>query len=419
VTQLELIALLIAALGPAMALSHLLGLPASLVLFAMGAAAAFIPGLPAMSVDPQLITGLFLPPVIYAATVRVSFHLLRFTLVPGVLLGFVLTLGTIATAAGGVLYLLPGLPPVSALLIAITVSVFDTRLFHEAKGRPHVPRAIADALKTREMVSRIMVLSAFALAIEALSKGLPDTVTILGSFAYDLAGGAVAGVMIGHSVVWLRQRVDPAPVEIAISLATPYLGAVVAQELGLSVAVVIMTAALVVSAVRIDRETGAPRSTSEARITSMAFWEQASLMLSAALFFLAGWSMPVALKALGEWPLLQVATSAGGVLAIVLALQYVVGFITTFMPPVNRILPAQKDQAGTTKAAAAGVMTWASTRSIVGLVLALSLPATLPDGRPFAERDLILVMAAFTIVGSIVVQGLTLRPAVRQAELGG
>jgi CPA1 family monovalent cation:H+ antiporter len=106
------------------------------------------------------------------------------------------------------------------------------------------------------------------------------------------------------------------------------------------------------------------------------------------------------------------------VLAIVLALQYVVSLITTFVPPVNRILAAQKDQAGTTKAAAAGVMTWASTRSIVGLVLALSLPATLPDGRPFAERDLIVVMAAFTIVGSIVVQGLTLRPAVRQAELG-
>jgi CPA1 family monovalent cation:H+ antiporter len=88
------------------------------------------------------------------------------------------------------------------------------------------------------------------------------------------------------------------------------------------------------------------------------------------------------------------------------------------MPPVNRVLADQKDQSGTTRAAAAGVMTWASTRSIVGLVLALSLPAALPDGRPFAERDLILVMTALTIVGSIVVQGLTLRPAVRRAELG-
>ena len=417
-TQLEFIALLIAAVGPAMGLSHLLGIPTSLALFAMGAAAAFIPGLPPMSVDPQLIIGLFLPPVIYAATVRVSFHLLRFTLLPGVLLGFVLTLGTIAAAATGVLYLLPGLPPVSALLIAITISVFDTRLFHEAKGRPHVPRAIADVLKTREMVSRIVALSAFALAIEALSQGLPDTITILSGFAYDLAGGAVAGAIIGRGVVWLRERAESAPVEIAISLATPYLGAVVAQELDLSVAVVIMTAALVVSAVRIDRETGAPRSTSEARITSMAFWEQASLMLSAALFFLAGWSMPVAMKALGEWPFLQVAASAGGLLAIVLAVQYAAGLVTTLMPPVNRVLADQKDQSGTTRAAAAGVMTWASTRSIVGLVLALSLPAALPDGRPFAERDLILVMTALTIVGSIVVQGLTLRPAVRRAELG-
>lgn len=138
-SQPEFIALLIAAVGPMMALSHLLGLPTSLALFAAGAAAAFIPGLPPLKVDPQLVLGLFLPPVIYAATVRISFHLLRFTLVPGVLLGALLTIATIGVAAVAVGYLLPGLPPVSAVLIATLVSVFDTRLFHEAKGRPYVP----------------------------------------------------------------------------------------------------------------------------------------------------------------------------------------------------------------------------------------------------------------------------------------
>mgnify|MGYP002715636055 CR=1 FL=1 len=417
-SQPEFIALLIAAVGPMMALSHLLGLPTSLALFAAGAAAAFIPGLPPLKVDPQLVLGLFLPPIIYAATVRISFHLLRFTLVPGVLLGAVLTVATIGVAAVAVGYLLPGLPPVSALLIATLVSVFDTRLFHEAKGRPYVPRSIADALKAREIMSRIVVLSAFALAIQALPHGLPDVPAILGAFAYDLIGGAAVGAVIGRGIVWLRERADPAPVEIAISVAIPYLGAVVAQQLGLSVAVVIMTAALVVSAVRIDRETGAPRSTSEARLTAMAFWEQASLMLSAVLFFLAGWSMPEAMGALGEWPFLQVAASAAALLATVLAVQFAAGFATTLMPPVDGILRQRKDEHGTTRAAAAGVMTWASTRSIIGLVLALSLPATLPDGSPFAERDLILVMTALTIVGSIVLQGLTLRPAVRGAALG-
>lgn len=416
-SQPAFIALIIAALGPAMALSHLLGIPTSLALFTLGASATFLPGLPPLRVDPLLITGLFLPPVIYASTVRISFHLLRFTLVSGLVLGVLLTVATIAAVAAGALVLLPGLTLNSALLIAIVISVFDTRLFHEAKGRPHVPRPIADALKTREMMSRVVALSAFAVTIEALPRGLPDTATILASFAYDIVGGAVAGTLIGRGVLWLRERADPAPVEIAISVATPYLGAVVAQTLGLSVVVVVSTAALVISAGRIDRKTGAPQSTSEARITSMAFWEQASLMLSATLFFLVGWSMPEALAALGSWPVPQVVATAAALLAIVLVIQYAAGYGTTLLPPVNRVLAVRQDQSGTTKAAAAGVMTWASTRSIIGLILALSLPTTLADGSPFGERDLILVVAAFTVVGSILIQGLTLRPAVRSAAL--
>jgi NhaP-type Na+/H+ or K+/H+ antiporter len=412
-SQLEFVALVIAAVGPAMAVSHVVGIPASIALFGLGVATAFIPGLPPMRLDPQLVLGLFLPPVLYAATVRVSFHLLRFTLVSGVLLGTVLTFATIGAVAAAARLLMPGLSWIGALLIAIVVAVFDTRLFHEAKGRPHVPRVIADALKTREMVSRIVVLSCFSLALGTLLEGPPGPAALLGGFAYDIAGGVLAGAAIGQAVVWLRERTDPAPVEIAVSVATPYLGALAAQKLGLSVAVVIITSALVVSAVRIDRRTGAPKSSSEARITAMAFWEQASLMLSAVLFFLAGRSLPEAMAALGHRPFGQVALAAAALLALVLAVQYAAGLATAALTGVPR---TEGHLPGATKAAA--VMSWASTRSVVGLVIALSVPATLPDGRSFAERDLVLVVTALMIVGSIVLQGLTLRRAVRSAGLG-
>jgi NhaP-type Na+/H+ or K+/H+ antiporter len=424
VSEVEFVALVLAAIGPVLALAGLLRVPASLVLFGLGLAAAFVPGLPALRADPHLLLGLFLPPIIYASTVQVSFHLLRFTLLPGVLLGGILSFLTIGAVTIAARTLLPGLPWLSALLLGVTAAVFDTRLFHEAQGRPHVPRAIADTMKAREMASRIVVLSCFALALEALTKGPPSMVAILGSFAYDIVGGALVGAAIGRAVLWLRERVDPAPVEIAISVATPYLGALAAQRLGLSVAVVIMSAALVISAVRIDRETGAPRSTSEARLTAMAFWEQASLMLSAVLFFLAGRALPEAMGALGDWPIWTVAVSAMGLLAVILAIQYTAGLAATALPAFKGVLnrtknPTDAPRTGTTGMAVAGVMTWASTRSVIGLILALSIPATLPDGRPFAERELILVVTALIIVGSILVQGLTLRPAVRNAALGG
>jgi NhaP-type Na+/H+ or K+/H+ antiporter len=165
VSEVEFVALVLAAIGPVLALAGLLRVPASLVLFGLGLAAAFVPGLPALRADPHLLLGLFLPPIIYASTVQVSFHLLRFTLLPGVLLGGILSFLTIGAVTIAARTLLPGLPWLSALLLGVTAAVFDTRLFHEAQGRPHVPRAIADTMKAREMASRIVVLSCFALAL--------------------------------------------------------------------------------------------------------------------------------------------------------------------------------------------------------------------------------------------------------------
>jgi CPA1 family monovalent cation:H+ antiporter len=205
-------------------------------------------------------------------------------------------------------------------------------------------------------------------------------------------------------------------VEIAASIATPYLAALAARALDLSVVAVIMAAALVISAVRIDPETGAPRTSAEARISAMAFWEEVSLILSAILFFLAGRALPEAVVALGDWPAWRLAGVAAALLAVALAVQLAASLVATVLPSTADEL----DAAGRRplhRVAAAGVMAWASTRSVIGLVLALSIPATLPDGRPFAERDLLLVVAALVVVGSILVQGLTLRAVVRAAGL--
>ncbi|WP_207485698.1 cation:proton antiporter domain-containing protein [Arenibaculum pallidiluteum] len=407
------LALTLAAIGPLLVVAGFLRLPPSILLFAAGASTAWLPGLPAMRVEPDLVLGLFLPPIIYASTARVSFHLLRFTLVTGLLAGVLLAFATIAAVALASHTLLPGLSWPGAVLIGIIAAVFDTRAFHEAKGRPQVPRAVADALKTREMASRIVVVSSFPVAVQALTEA-PSAAAVLGSYAWDVVGGAAAGLAIGWLVQRLRDRVDAAPVEIAVSLATPYLGAVAARELGLSMVVVVITAALVVSTVRIDRRTGRSASSTEARINAVAFWEAASLLVSSMLFLMAGRALPEAVSALDDRPVWLVLGAAAAALAAVLGIQYVTSLSTTLASPVAEALEPRR---GRTHSGAAGMMAWASTRSVIGLVLALSLPMELPGGQSFAERDLVLVMAALIVVCSVVVQGVTLRIVVRRAGL--
>jgi NhaP-type Na+/H+ or K+/H+ antiporter len=106
--------------------------------------------------------------------------------------------------------------------------------------------------------------------------------------------------------------------------------------------------------------------------------------------------------------------AAAAILALVMAIQWGGSWISTHLPPLSRAL---EDEPGATRAAAAGVMAWASTRSVIGLIAALSIPVSLPDGQPTPGRDLILVIAALVILGSVLVQGLTLRAAVQGAGL--
>jgi NhaP-type Na+/H+ or K+/H+ antiporter len=105
-----------------------------------------------------------------------------------------------------------------------------------------------------------------------------------------------------------------------------------------------------------------------------------------------------------------------GVPVVVPSLQFAFAYMATSLQPIADALEGRLGH-GNLCPAAAGVMAWSCTRSAIGLVIALSIPATLPGGQPFHERDLILAVAALTIIGSVLMQGLTLGAFVERAAL--
>ncbi|MBI0539692.1 sodium:proton exchanger [Roseomonas sp. KE2513] len=411
---LQFAALLIAAVGPLLVLAKLLHVPTPLALVAAGIATAFLPGLPDARVDPQILMALFLPPVIYAAAIRVSIHLFRFTLGTGVGIGVALAAVTIPVVAVAARWLLPGLDWAPALLLGVVGALVDTRLFHEAEGRPSVPRAIADALKVREIVARVVSLGVLAVLVQAVATGTPTPLGATWHFAWALVAGAGVGWALGRGTRWLRGHASPAPVEIAVSAALPFVCALVAQGLGLSLSATIIAAALAVSSGGMDAESDSEQTSPEARLSAVTFWEEVSLLLSAVLFLLAGRALPEALGALEEWPIWQTAGTALVLVLLVLALQFAFSYFAACLPAPARALREREGEAGReiTRLAAAGVMAWACTPSIIGVIVALSAPPVMED------RGLTLVVAAFLILGSVIVQGLTLRTAVQAASLG-
>lgn len=414
----QLVALILVVIGPVLAVATATKIPPSLALFGLGLLSTIIPGLPPLRPDPQLLLDLMLPPLVYASTVRVSLHLVRFTLVPGLLLGALIVLVTVGLVALATRFLLlPGLPWTAALLLGVIASVFDTRFFHEAEGRPHVPRTISDTLKARELVSRLFILGSLGLVLETAETSIPSVLALAEHYGIDIPTGLLLGAAIGWGVASLRRRIDVAPIEIAVSVATPYAASLAAALLDVSAVAAITAAALVISTIRIDRRTGAPISSSEARISAVAFWEEISLIVSSVLFLLAGRALPQALGGLDNRPIPDLVLTAAGVLVLVLSVQYAVSCLAPLTRPL-RGAGAGKDDPPVSRWAAAGIMTWSSTRSVIGLVIALSIPKALPDGSPFPARDLILVVAALTIIGSILLQGLSVGAVVRLGSSG-
>ena len=411
-SDLQFAALVLAVVGPLLAFAKLTGVPQLFVLVGAGLGSAFLPGVPPARVDPQFLLTLFLPPLVYASTVQVSVHLLRFALLSGVLIGALVSASTVLAVAVAARWLLPGLGWAPALLLGVVSAVFDTRLFQEAKGRPRVPRAVADALKAREMTSRVVALSTLALVVSSLETGPPDALAAAGGVVLSIGAGAVLGIAVARALMWLRERVEPAPVEIAVSIATPYLCSLGARWLGLSVVVAVTAAALTVATVRVDRETGAPRTSSESRITSVAFWEEVSLLVSSVMFFLAGRALPEAMAELNDWAPWRTAGAAAALLGVVLLVQFAYAYASTALPPLAAAVRKREGESGEgARGATAAVMAWACSRSVIGLVVALSLPPSLE------HRGLVLVVAALLILGSVLLQGLTLRPAVGAAAL--
>lgn len=415
--EVRFVSLLIVAVALLLALARGLGLPHSLVLFGGGLGLSFIPGLPEVRIEPKLVIGLFLPPMLYASTAVVSVHLVRHVLLPGLVGGAVLVAAAAGAAAMIAYGLLPDLDWSSAILLGLVTSVTDTRVLEETGRNKEVPRAMADILRAQQIAVPLVLLSGFQLMSGSIGGALPEWDVIALRFAQDWVGGAAAGVTTGLAVVWLRTRIEKAQIEIAVSLATPFLAASVAHTFELSVPAVVIVTALTVSSRLVDPKTGATISSSEARITGKNLWREAKVILSGVLFLLVGYALPKAVAGIERFSLPRLVLAALAVIAVVVAVQAVGALLAYRLPPRSRIVG--RDAAPISRVTSAAVTSWISTRSAIGLIIALAIPQTLPSGEPFEDQALILTLAAFIIVGSILVQGATTPFVMRWASLGG
>jgi CPA1 family monovalent cation:H+ antiporter len=404
-----LIAGLLVAVAGLSALARRLSVPYPIVLVLGGALLGFVPGLPEVKLDPEVVLVVFLPPLLYGASIYANVEDFRASLRGLTLNSVGLVLVTMVAVAVAAHAIIPGLPWEAAFVLGAIVSPTDPLAAATIMRRLDAPRRLISSIEGEGLFNDATALVAYRVAVAAV---------VAGSFSLADAGlkfvlGAVGGVAIGLAVGWvvaaIRERTVDAQVSVTISLLTGYAAFVPADAVGAS-GVLAVVAAGIYMGVR-----GPQILTPRTRLQGYFVWDILDFLVNAILFVLIGLQLRSVTDGLAGYSGASLAGYALGVTAAVV-LTRLVWFFTT--PYLIRLLDRRPSQrARRVGARTRLVVAWCGMRGAVSLAVALALPLTTDAGERFPQRDLIIFLTFGVIFFTLVVQGLSLPALIRRLHI--
>ncbi|MDQ1048509.1 Na+/H+ antiporter [Streptomyces sp. V4I2] len=384
--------------------------PAPLLLVAAGLVISYVPGVPDYTLDPHIVLPLILPPLLYTAATDSSYLDLRAQLRPVALLsvGYVL----FATfAVGWAAYLIvPDLPLTAALVLGAVVAPPDAVAATAVARRVGLPSRVTTILQGESLVNDATAITAYRVALAAAVGEGATWAGGIGEFLLAAVGGVGFGLVLMVPIHWLRTHLKEALLQNTLSLLIPFVAYAAAEQVHASGVLAVVTVALYLGhrAWEVDFAT---------RLQEDAVWRMVAFVLESAVFALIGLQLPVILRGLGEYEGGRAAWYAVAVFLVVVATRFVWVYPATFLPRHLSARIRKREENPTWKAPF--VISWAGMRGVVSLAIAFSIPMTMHGGEPFPERNLILFLTFTTVIGTLVLQGLTLPPLIRLLKLPG
>lgn len=370
-------------------------LPWPALMVVVGALVALVPGV-TVDIDPELILPVFLPPLLYSAAQRTSWQVMRRRWKSLVWLAVGLVVVTVAAASATAMAVIPGITLAAAIALGAMVAPPDPVAVESVAGSVPIPRRVLMTLQSEGLFNDAASLVIFQLALSAARSGTrPD----LGAMAIGFLVGAVVAVAVGWASAWLVRRgtdlIDSPMARSSATLALPFLAYLVAEHLGASGVIAVVVAGLQM------RSSEDPARSGD-RLTQDAMWGVLETCITGVAFGLIG--LEIRQIALDVGTAIGRLFLDGLVIAAVLVAVRAGWFL--LMWAARRRGGAADDAPKSGQDVV--VMTWGGMRGLATLALALSLPATLADGRPFPARDAILVVAIAVLFVTLLAAGLTL-----------
>ncbi|MER6224519.1 Na+/H+ antiporter [Streptomyces sp. 900105755] len=378
--------------------------PAPLLLVAVGLLVSYVPGVPDYTLDPEIVLPLVLPPLLYKEGTESSYLDLRANMRPVALLSVGYVLFATFVVGWAAYAIVPGLPLPAALALGAVVAPTDAVAAAAIARRVGLPSRLTTILQGESLLNDATAITAYRVAVAAAVGEGASWAAGIGEFLLAAVGGVLVGVVLMVPIHWLRLHLKEPLLQNTLSLLIPFVAYSVAEQFHASgvLAVVVVALYLGHRAWEVDFAT---------RLQEEAVWRMVAFVLESAVFALIGLQLPVVLKGLGAYEGLDAAWYAFALFLVVVAARFVWIYPAAFLPRIlSRRIREREDNPTWRSPAVAG---WAAMRGVVSLAIAFSIPLTVHGGAPFPQRNLILFLTFTTVIGTLVVQGLSLAPLIR------
>lgn len=399
-TGLEILLLLLAVSCGLQLAARRFAVPHPVLLVIAGAALAFIPRLPRVSIDPEVLFLVFVPPLLYIAAFRTTLRELTAARWPILRLGVLLVLVTIGAVALTAHALSREFAWGAAFTLAAIVAPPDP-VAATAVMRPlHAPARLVSILEGEGLVNDATALVAYRMAVAATLTGTFSIANASLKLLLTGAGGVLGGLLIGWLVIRVRRSFmrDVPVVDNMLSILTPFAAYLPVDALGASGVLAVVTAGLYAG-----RQTQRYGSAAT-RIQGEAMWSMLTFALESLVFILVGLDLPYALHALQGHTIAQLVEITLAVAAVLIAVRMAWVWPSSYLPRLlhKRDLPNWRWVL---------FIGWAGMRGGDSLVVALALPMKFP------ARDLIQAVTFGAIFATLILQGLTVRPLLHALRL--
>lgn len=421
------------------------GIQAPLLLVLVGLAASYLPRMPRLELEPEVILTIVLPPLLYSAASEFSFVSFLQRLRSIVNLGVFLVAITTGLVGGVAAMTIPGMTLPVALVLAAVISPPDAVTATAIGRKLHLPSRLMTVLKGESLINDAAALTLFSFAVGAVT-GAPQFIgNVWFYFLYAAAVGILVGIFLGRWIHSFRRRLTNPSIATALTVLIPFAAYLLAEEVHASGVLAVVAAGFALGH-------NAGEANYATRLQERQTWRTIDTLLEAFVFAHIGLQLRFVIEestaaGFGIWELL-------GVSAIIFVAVTLVRIGWVFASAAfgrwqyrdylrRRDDPRTLERIRQFEAREARraernpnwrkrrapvilepyswrenlVIAWTGMRGVVTLAAAAGIPLTLVNGDPFPGRDVIQAVAFIVTIGTLLIQGLTLPWLIEQLKV--